>query len=360
MKVFKKAIVFLLFTLLLNINQNYSFALEDKDTFKGYITNKKFIPLNLKIFSIDQKEMFLIDRDLEDNSFIPKDDLKLVAINNENYSIEINKMELFIPENTKLIGYIKNIEAPKKFDKKGFYNVSFEKVICPDGFTINLSENIDSKSERDSYSPLHHAGKTTLGLIGGSLAGALASLQLGGIGLAAASNGYSLAAGAGLGGFIGTVGTAVSKGKEATIKPGDELTVAPIDELSIAKLAQINCSSHFKGIESQKVNEKVNLQILSVKEKKDMLGETSIMVGINFTNNTDQIYKLSNFFLRDSQGKEYSTSVADFNDDIFTKFPSNKTIETTLSFFVDFPKTTHWLVLKDSNFSKELGIWQLK
>lgn len=359
MNVFKKAIIVLISILILNINQQYLLAAEDQNIFKGYITNKKIIPLNLKIYSIDQKERFLIDRNLEDNSFIPKEDLKLIAVNNENYSIKINETVLFIPENTKFIGYISNIETSKKFDKKGFYNVSFEKVICPDDYTINLSQNINSKSERDNYSPLHHAGKTSLGLIGGSLAGALASLQLGGVGLIAASHGYSIAAGAGLGGFIGTIGTIVSKGKEATVKPGDELTVAPVDEVSIEKLAQINCSSHLAMIELKKINEKINLKITSVKEKKDLFGATSIMIGVHVTNNTDKIYKLSNFFLRDSQGQEYTTSLINFDDDIFIKFPPNKITETILNFSIDFPKTIHWLVLKDDNLSNTVGIWKV-
>ena len=69
---------------------------------------------------------------------------------------------------------------------------------------------------------------------------------------------------------------------------------------------------------------------------------------------------MNNFFLRDSQGKEYTTSFIDLNEDTFKSFPPNETKTATLSFYIDYPQASHWLVLKDRNFNKEIDSWKLQ
>lgn len=336
-------------------------ALASDFAFKGYITNKLYNPLKLKVFEIGKEPFYLSERNLEDNSYIPHLNLKVVAENTLDYSLTVGQTSVFIPELTKLTGYISEIKPPKKFNRRGYFKVIFDKAVCPNGKVIDLDSNITLASHTTTYNPLRHIGETALGLVGGSLLGALFSYQLGGLGLAIATQGYSLAAGAGVGGFLGTVGGFTDSGKNSFIEPGTELTIAPIDDSSVIQLKQIACKkSEIVQTKKSIENEKIKIEIISVKRKKYFLGENVLKVNIRLTNNSSDIYKLSNFFLRDSQGKEYTTSFIDLNEDIFKSFPPNETKTATLNFYVDYPKASHWLVLKDKNFNKEIDSWKLE
>lgn len=352
--------------LLISTTNNYSLAKEidnrqKSQIFHGYITNKTFKPLKLKISEIDKKSLFFIERNLEDNSFIPFPNLKVTSEITQDYFVKIYDESIFIPESTKLTGYISEIKEPKIFNRRGFYKASFNKAICPNGETIFLGDEILSDSINSPYHLLHHFGKTTLGLLGGSLAGALVSYQAGGLGLTLATHGYSLLAGAAAGGFVGLASSFASKGKKANVEPGDELYIAPIDEISLNQLKQIKCLNSKSKTLAENINHnEVKVEILNVKQKRDVLGENAIRVKILFSNNSEERFRLSNFFLRDSQGKEYTTSFINLNDDIMIDFPPNETKKVELEFFVDHPKASHTLVLKDKNFNEEIGNWKVK
>ena len=325
----------------------------------GYISNKIYNPIKLKISEIDKDSLFLIERNLDDDSYVPLLNLMVTAEILSDYLI--NEENIFIPELTKFTGYISEIKTAKSFNRKGLFKVTFNSVTCPDSETINLKSNLISESSGPTYNPLHHIGKTTLNLLGGSLAGTLLAYELGGLGLTAATHGYSLACGAATGGFIGTIGGIASKGKNASVEPGQELIIAPIDEISLGQLKQVQCKKIEKE-ENATVSENKNydVEILSAKEKKDAFGDSAFKIEIKFTNNSKERYRSSNFFLRDSQGNEYSTSFININEEMFIDFPPNETKKANLEFFVDYPKAKHWLVLKDRNFSNEIGKWKIE
>src|SRR3989338_791311 len=189
--------------------------------FQGYITNKSYSPIKLRVFGIDPDSLYTLERNLDNNSFVPSVDLMITAESTQDYSVVFDDKNIFIPKSTKFIGSINEIIPPKSFNRVGFYKISFDEVICPDGQSINLMSKVTSSSIVNSYNPVRHLGKTTLSLIGGSLAGTLFAYNLGGFGLTLASHGYSLAAGAAAGGFIGAASGAFSRGKPSSIQPGN-------------------------------------------------------------------------------------------------------------------------------------------
>jgi len=184
---------------------------------------------------------------------------------------------------------------------------------------------------------------------------------LGGLGLTLASHGYSLAAGAATGGFVGAASGAFSKGKTSSIQPGNDLTIVPISDVSLNELSQIACKEVVSKNDSETISQNnVTIEVLSVKQKRDIIGENALKLMVRITNNSDENYHLSNFFLRDSQGKEYASSVIDLNSDVFESFPPKETKTTWVEFFVDYPRTSHWLVLKNRDYTKEIGTWKIK
>ena len=334
---------------------------DEKSIIHGYITNKIYKPIKLKVFKIDKDSIYQAEENLEDNSLTPFLNLKVTTEVTSDYSITSDENNIFIPKDTKLSGYISEIQSPKSFDRKGYFKITFDKVTCPDGENIELKSKLSSRSEAKIYNPLRHVGKATVGLLGGSLAGTLFSYQLSGLGLAVASHGYSLAIGAGAGGFLGALGGIVAKGKKSSIEPGSEIVIVPIDDVSLSELNQVTC----KPLEISNTNEEpkpvdVKVEILSVKEKKDFLGESALKINIKFTNNSNKLYKLNNFFLKDSQGNEYTTSFTDVNDDIFLNFPPNEIKNAQIKFLVNHPKASHWLLLKDQSFNEVLGMWKIR
>ncbi len=332
-----------------------------KSIIHGYITNKIYKPIKLQIFDIDKDSIYQAENNLEDNSYTPFVNLKVTAEITTDYSIVSDKNNIFIPKATKLSGYISEIQAPRSFDRRGYFKVTFYKATCPDGENIDLKSKLSSRSEEKVYNPLSHVGRATLSLLGGSLAGTLFSFQFGGLPLAIASHGYSLAIGAAAGGFLGAAGGIAAKGKKSSIEPGDELIIVPLDDVSLSELNQVVC----KNVEISQAKEEpsfasVKVEIISVKKRRDLLGESVLKINIKFTNSSDKLYKLNNFFLKDSQGNEYTTSFTDVNSDIFLNFPPNETKNAQIEFLVDHPKASHWLLLKDQNFNEVLGMWKIK
>ena len=352
---------FILFFWLSNFYLTCTANEDEKSIIQGYITNKVYKPIKLKIFQIDKDAIYQAEENLDDNSLTPFVNLKITAEITTDYSIVSDENNIFIPKGTKLSGYINEIQAPRSFDRRGYFKITFDKAICPDGENIDFKSNLSSRSEAKIYNPLRHAGKAAVSLLGGSLAGTLFSFQFGGLPLAIASHGYSLAIGAATGGFLGAAAGIAAKGKQSSIEPGDELVIVPLDDVSLSELNQVTCKNieiSKEGGEPTPTNVKV--EILSVKEKKDFLGESAVKIKIKFTNNSDKLYRLSNFFLKDSQGNEYTTSFTDVNSDIFLNFPPNETKNAQIEFLVNHPKASQWLLLKDQSFNEVLGMWKIK
>lgn len=334
-------------------NENRTF------TYQGYITNKVMNPIRLKVYKINEDFFYFEEKKLEDNSFVPRLNLELTAENTTDYSIILGNNKIFIPKGARFSGYISQIEGAKSFNRKGFFKVTFNKAYCPDGKVIDLQENLVSRSEDNVYNPLRHIGKTTFSLLGGSLAGALLTYQVGGLALAVATHGYSLAAGAAAGGFLGTLHGFTGEGKEPGIEPGADLTVIPVDDVSLIQLNQITCNEldEFNSLEN---NNKVKVDILSVKQKKHFLGDSVFKLNLEIKNDSGDNYRLSNFYLRDSQGNEYSASLVDVDEDILKVFPPGKKTKANLEFFVEYPNANHWLVLKNNTLSADIGSWKIE
>lgn len=343
---------------------NNCLAYENDDlsqtSLKGYITNKKFSPIKLKISDFDKSSFYIAERNLEDNSIEPYADLMINAYINEDYSLKYGDINVFIPKNTKFEGRITEIIPAKSFDRKGFYRVTFDKIICPDNSATVLKSIIVSRSKIKTYNPTSHFGKTIVNALGGAALGTLFSYQIGGLSLIAATHGYSLAAGAGAGGLIGTIIGVASKGKSATLEPGDSLNIIPIGDAGLAELQQFSCMQTLveNKIENT-IPKDIKLDILSVKKRKNDFGENGFKITFKFENNSKSVYKLSDFVLRDSQGKEYMPTFVDFKGDFFEKFPPNQTKTSFVEFAVEHPKADHWLILKEKGFSKEIGRWNL-
>ncbi len=351
-------LIYCLFFLIFNVSAKEN-ERNDSISLKGYISNKHYLPLKLKVLDIDKDSFYLAERNLEDNSIEPYVDLMINAELSEDYSLKYDDVEIFIPKSTKFTGHISEIVPAKSFNRKGFYKVDFDSIVCPDKSIFTLKSNITSRSQIRTYNPAKHFGKTAAHFVGGSIIGALFSYEIGGIGLITATHGYSLAGAAAAGGLIGTVIGVTSKGKKAYVEPGDDLKIVPIGDVGVNELKQIACKPVTEVISNDLIPDNIALEIQSVKRKKDEFGEPLLKITISLDNKTKESINVNNFLLRDSQGKEYFPSFLNFKSDVFIKFPKGETVITTLDFPVEHPSAKHWLVLKDKSYNKKLGEWIL-
>ena len=109
---------------------------------------------------------------------------------------------VIIPCGTIVHGIVKIIENPKNMGRDGYINVDFDYMVTPDGREIPIQASLSTKENlaKGTVKAIgRHAGYTLLG----GVAGGFVALNTLGLGAAVASNGYTLAGGAAIGGVVG-------------------------------------------------------------------------------------------------------------------------------------------------------------
>ena len=139
---------------------------------------------------------------------------------------------VIIPKGTVAHGTITQTSEAKRLGRDGYLNLSFDYLVTPDGREIPIEGKMSTKLH-----PLKAATKIVATDIGytavGGVAGGLFALQALGIEAAIASQGYTLAGGAALGGTIGLGMSLYRKGKNVLIAPGDEIKVRILSDVEL-------------------------------------------------------------------------------------------------------------------------------
>ena len=139
---------------------------------------------------------------------------------------------VIIPKGTTAHGVITETGEAKRLGRNGYLNLSFDYLTTPDGRVIPIEGKMSTKLH-----PVKEAGKIVATDIGytavGGLAGGIFALQALGPAAAIASNGYTLAGGAAVGGTIGLGMSLVRKGKNVLISPGDEIKVKILSDVDL-------------------------------------------------------------------------------------------------------------------------------
>ena len=139
---------------------------------------------------------------------------------------------VIIPKGTVAHGVITQTSEAKRLGRDGHLSLSFDYLVTPDGREIPIEGKMSTKLH-----PLKAATKivaTDLGYTAvGGVAGGIFALQALGIEAAIASQGYTLAGGAALGGTIGLGMSLYRKGKNVLIAPGDEIKVRILSSVEL-------------------------------------------------------------------------------------------------------------------------------
>lgn len=256
---------------------------------------------------------------------------------------------LIIPTGTIVHGIVKLIENPKNMGRDGYVNINFDYMVTPDGREIPIQASLTTKDnlvKGTAKTVATHAGYTLLG----GAAGGLIALNTLGLGAAIASNGYTLAGGAAIGGAVGLTAAIIRKGNGFMIKPGDELKIkleSSIDMPVFTKDAFRQEELFLDGL---------NVRINNVLLEKDPFGiENTVTLSLGIDNYTN--FSFSSFDIALVSNTEQVFFPSPFGDTSlwFKTIAPGDRVVGKLSFNVNDKKARHWLVFYDRKTKKPVA-----
>ena len=248
---------------------------------------------------------------------------------------------IVIPSGSIAHGTITEIVNAKRFSRDANVTLKFDYIATPDGREIPVSAQMTTKRN-----PVHNAAMVTAEHAGYTLAGgamgSLVALNTLGLVGAIASNGYTVAGGAAIGGAIG-LGIAMSKkGDEILLAPGDAINVKILDALNLP-VFKPNALA-----ETELKNDNLIVTINSIRLEKDPFGEpNTLTIGLKVTNHLNKSFSTFDMALMNENKAVYYASPFGDAGMWFKKIPPNGTLDGKVSFSVDNPSQKLWLVFFD-------------
>lgn len=256
---------------------------------------------------------------------------------------------IVVPIGSVAHGRVTESQGERRLGRDGFVKIEFDYLLTPDGREVPINAKLSTKSH-----PMKSFAKVALTdmgytLVGGALGGLLA-LKVGGLGLAVASHGYSIAGGAAVGGTIGLTQSLVRKGKPLLITPGDQIKVKFTSDHALPVMKKSALADEELALEGLTVN------IIDCKFEKDPFGTmNTITLNINILNQSEETFTFFDVALVNEYGGIYYPSPFNDTDMWFQKIKPGSKLQGNMSFSVDNPRQSHWLVFYDKYTRKELA-----
>lgn len=256
---------------------------------------------------------------------------------------------VILPAGTIAHGSVKEIQESKRFGRDAWIEVNFDYLITPDGREIPIQGKMSTKMNPvvgTTKMIAKSAGYTAAGgVVGGFLA-----LNMFGLPAAVASQGYTLAGGAALGGAVGLGMALYKKGKDVLISPGDEIRVKVTKELELPvfkdealKQEEFTCDG-------------LNVKITNINFEEDPFGElNTITIALVITNLTDKYFTGFDISLVNDLNASFYPSVFGDTSIMFSKIKPGDRTAGRISFSVDNIKRKHWLVFYDRLQRKQIA-----
>ncbi len=335
----KKLITIIL--LLLFVSSSLSSAMEP---LKGsVIENENYTHDNSELFTgkietLDRKDVInMTVSQVLDSSVSIEGDEFFAEVTSDVYG---NK-GIIIPKGTLAHGVLTGTTDAKRLGRGASMTLSFDYLVTPDGREIPIEGKMTTKLH-----PVAEAGKIVAQDVGytvaGGAVGGLMALNWLGWEAAVASQGYTLAGGAAIGGVAGLGMALFRKGNEVMIAPGDEIKV------------KINTSVDLPVYKPEALKQEelfydgLKIQINNVKHGKDPFGEVNtITLTVLISNMSDKTLSGFDMSLVNDYGVKFSPSIFGNTKLMFKQVkPGDKLIED-VSFSVDNLNRKFWLTFFD-------------
>lgn len=268
--------------------------------------------------------------------------------------------KVLISQGSILSGIITQIKSPGRFGQDGKIEILFSELILPNNISVPInaivSTDINTTSEKIAKTLVYDSALVTYG----ALHGAIASLQLGGIPLAIASDGISIFAGAGVGASFGLIGSALRRGKLPSIYHLVPMEVALKSDLFIlSELPEFdnnNKEKDYTGFRFKpaiKENE-VEISIKEVRKEKNKNFGTYFTVKLTIKNHSNKNLSLADIVLIDENGMKIKPNLFLSGLGSLKTLKSFENIDTILAFTLTNPKQNHELAVIDPMDNKEI------
>lgn len=256
---------------------------------------------------------------------------------------------VILPAGTIAHGSVKEIQSSKRLGRDGWIEVNFDYLITPDGREIPIQGKMSTK-----LNPVVGTTKTVAKSAGytaaGGVVGGFLALNMFGLPAAVASQGYTLAGGAAVGGAVGLGMALYRKGKDVLISPGDEIRVKVMKELELPVFK----ASALK--QEEFVCDGLNIKITNIDFEKDPFGElNTITIAITITNLTDKYFTGFDISLINDLNASFYPSVFGDTTIMFSKIKPGDRTAGRISFSVDNIKRKHWLIFNDRTQRKPVA-----
>lgn len=301
-------------------------------------------PLKLKIAAVPSNGLELLDRDLEGNLLPARLGEKITARVSEDMFVDDNKV---IPEGTVFYGKVSRIVEPRRANRPGSLEISFDHLERPDGKKFKLYAIADNKKESTVKTKAKGTGRVLAYAGGGAIVGAMVAYQLFGLKNTIAMHGYNIAGGAAGGALLATGYALMKKGHAAVLEPGDDLNLALDSDLLLPA-----------AVEQTTKAPSQNLYGLDIKVKKtkivaDGLDGKLLCMDVHIDNRSHTVVRSIDLFVEDTEGnRDPIVGGPDAESQYIFRVEPNTEFNGKIFFQVHWPKLNHSLVWVNSRSRK--------
>lgn len=256
---------------------------------------------------------------------------------------------VIIPKGTVAHGTIIQTSEAKRLGRDGHLSLSFDYLVTPDGREIPIEGHMTTKLH-----PLKAATKIIATDVGytavGGVAGGIFAMQALGLEAAIASQGYTVAGGAALGGTIGLGMALYRKGKNVLIAPGDEIKVRILSNVELPVYRE-------EALKQKELTYPgLDIRIANILYEKDPFGEVNtITLSLSISNMSEKAISGMDLALVNDYNAVYNPSIFGDTKLLFSQLKPGDRFAGRISFSVDNVKQSFWLTVNDRATNKAIA-----
>ena len=256
---------------------------------------------------------------------------------------------VIIPKGTVAHGTIIQTSEAKRLGRDGHLSLSFDYLVTPDGREIPIEGKMSTKLH-----PLKAATKIIATDVGytavGGVAGGLFAIQALGLEAAIASQGYTVAGGAALGGTIGLGMSLYRKGKNVLIAPGDEIKVKILSNTELPVYRE-------EALKQKEINYPgLDIRIANILYEKDPFGEVNtITLSLSISNMSKKAFSGMDLALMNDYNAVFNPSLFGDTKLLFSQLKPGDRYAGKISFSVSNVKQSFWLIVNDRATNKPIA-----
>ena len=248
---------------------------------------------------------------------------------------------VIIPKGTIAHGKITQTGDAKKLGRQAWLDLDFDYLITPDGREIPIEGKMSTKLHPVAETSKIVAQDLGYTVAGGAVGGFLALNWLG-LEAAIASQGYTLAGGAAIGGAIGLGMALMRKGSDVLIAPGDLIRVKINTTIPLPVYKEEALMQHemfYPGLD---------ISISDIKHEKDPFGEANtITLTVMISNMSDKTFSGFDMALVNDYNSVFRPSIFGDTKLMFRQIKPGDRFAGRVSFSVDNINRNFWLTFYD-------------